>query len=329
MEKRKIGALEVSALGLGCMGMSEFYGPTHDARSIKTIERAFELGITFFDTADMYGLGHNEKLVGKAIKGFRDKIVLATKFGIIRKKEDPHFRQINGKPSYVKQQCENSLKLLDVSTIDLYYQHRVDPDTPIEETVGAMGDLVKEGKVRFIGLSEASPDIIRRAHKVHPITAVQTEYSLWSRGPEEEVFKVCRELGIGFVAYSPIARGFLSGKIKTIEDFDPTDFRRTLPRFQGDNLVHNLKIVQVVEEMAQHKNCTPAQLALAWVLAQGEHIVPIFGTTRPEHLDENLGSLEVTLSSAELTKLNEMVPPGFAKGHRYAATSMNAYKLNE
>lgn len=329
MKKKKLGQLEVSALGLGCMGMSEFYGQIDESRSLQTIQRAFELGMTFFDTADMYGYGHNEELVGKAIKGFRDKIILATKFGIVRKKEDPQFRQVNGKPAYVKQQCESSLKRLGVNAIDLYYQHRLDPDTPIEETVEAMAELVKEGKVRYIGLSEASPEMIRRAHAVHPITALQSEYSLWSRGPEEAVLSVCKELNIGFVAYSPIGRGFLSGKIKSHKNFDSADFRRFLPRFQEENMEHNLKIVKIVEEMARHKNCTPAQLALAWVMAQGEHIVPLFGTTRPEHLSENLGSLEVKLTPEELETLNQKVPPRFAKGERYAAAVMQIYQLQE
>lgn len=327
MKKKKLGKLEVSALGLGCMGMSEFYGTADEARSFQTIQHAFELGITFFDTADMYGYGHNEELVGKAVKAFRDKIILATKFGIVRKKEDPHFRQINGKPAYARQQCESSLKQLGISTIDLYYQHRVDPDTPIEETVGAMADLVNEGKVRYIGLSEATPEMIRRAHAVHPITAIQSEYSLWTRGPEDSILDVCKELNIGFVAYSPIGRGFLSGKIKSAQALAANDFRRFLPRFQEENFEHNLQIVDIVEKMAKRKNCTPSQLALAWVMAQGNHIVPLFGTTRPEHLKENLGSLEVRLTPEEIRTLNQEVPPNFAKGERYAATAMQAYKL--
>lgn len=329
MQKRKLGNLEVSAIGLGCMSMSEFYGPVpEEARSIQTIRKAFEMGVTLFDTADMYGFGHNEALLGKAIKGFRDKIVIASKFGIVRKKDDPQFRKIEGKPDYVKKQCTNSLKLLGIDTIDLYYQHRVDPDTPIEETVGAMAELVKEGKIRHIGLSEASPEIIRRAQAVHPITALQTEYSLWSRGPEDEILQVCKDLNIGFVAYSPIGRGFLSGKIKN-NIFPPEDFRRTLPRFQGDNFEHNLKIVKAVEEIAKHKGCTPAQLALAWVLAQSSHIVPIFGTTNPEHVAENIASVKIVLSNDELQQLNDMVPAGFAKGDRYGPVSMKIYKLDE
>lgn len=327
MSKRMLGQLQVTALGLGCMGMSEFYGPRNDARSIHTIHRAFELGIQFFDTADMYGFGHNEELVGKAIKGFRNQIILATKFGIVRKTNDPHFRQINGKPSYVKQQCEGSLKRLGIDTIDLYYQHRVDPDTSIEETVAAMAELVKEGKVRYLGLSEASPEIIQRAHAIHPITAVQSEYSLWSREPEQGVLQVCQELNIGFVAYSPIGRGFLSGKIKSANDMHPEDFRRTLPRFQNENLEHNLKLVQIVEEMAKQKGCTPSQLALAWVLQQSSSIVPIFGTTSPDHLSENIHSLQIHLTENELKKINEQVPYGFAKGERYSPNAMKIYKL--
>ena len=325
MEKRKLGELEVSALGLGCMGMSEFYGPRDDPRSIETIQKAYEMGITFFDTADIYGSGHNEELVGKAIKKFREKIVLATKFGVVRKKEDPHYRAISGKPDYVKQQCETSLKRLQVSVIDLYYMHRMDPDTPIEETIQAMAELVKAGKVRYIGLSEAEPDLIRRAHQVHPMTAIQTEYSLWTRDPEDEVLKLCRELNIGFVAYSPIGRGFLSGKLKSVETLSSEDFRKTLPRFQGENLAFNLKIVEILEEMAQVKICTPTEIALAWVLSQSPHIVPIFGTTRKEHLLENIRSLGVKLSLSEIKKLNDLVPPGFAKGERYGKASMAAY----
>lgn len=322
MQKRKLGQLEVSSLGLGCMGMSEFYGPADEKRSIQTIQRAFELGITFFDTADMYGFGSNEELLGKAVKSFRDKIVIATKFGIVRKKEDPHSRQINGKPVYVKQQCESSLKRLGVSTIDLYYQHRVDPDTPIEETVKAMADLVKAGKVRYIGLSEATPEAIRRAQAVHPITALQSEYSLWTRGPEEEVLDTCREFNIGFVAYSPLGRGFLSGKITSPQDLSPSDFRRLLPRFQEDNLEHNLTIVKCIEKMAASKGCTPTQLALAWVLHQSPSIVPIFGTTRQEHLLEDVDCLNEHLNPEELKELNAMIPPGSAHGERYPSLDL-------
>lgn len=328
MKKRKLGKLEVSALGLGCMGMSEFYGPADEARSIQTIQQAFEMGVTLFDTADTYGFGRNEKLVGKAIKSFRNKIVVATKFGFVRKEDNPNLKQISGKPDYVRQQCERSLKNLAIDTIDLYYQHRVDSNTPIEETVEAMAKLVKEGKVRYIGLCETTPEIIRQAYSVHPITALQSEYSLWSRDPEEAGLNVCKELNIGFVAYSPIGRGFLSGKLKSIADLATDDFRRTLPRFQGDNFVHNLEIVKIVEEMAMQKKCTPSQLALAWLLAQDNHIVPIFGTTRPEHLKENLGSLNVFLTSADLKKLNQTVSLAF-KGERYPAALEAAYQLKK
>lgn len=317
MQKRKLGQLEVSALGLGCMGMSEFYGPADEKSCIETIQRAFESGITFFDTADMYGIGKNEELVGKATRGFRNQIILATKFGFVRKKEDPLFREISGKPAYVKKQCESSLKRLGVNTIDLYYQHRVDPNTPIEETVKAMADLVKEGKVRYIGLSEASPEDIRRAQAVHPITALQSEYSLWTRGPEEEVLGICKELNIGFVAFSPIGRGFLSGKIRSPQNFHTDDVRRQFPRFQEDYIETNLQIVKSVEKIAALKECTPAQLALAWILAQPFAIVPIFGTTRQEHLQENIDSLKVQLTPQELQALNEMIPPGAAQGERY------------
>lgn len=327
MQKRTLGHLQVSALGLGCMGMSEFYGKVDDVRSIKTIQKAFDEGINFFDTADMYGFGHNEELLGQTIKKFREKIIVATKFGIVRKKEDPYYREIRGDRAYIRQQCHHSLKRLGTDVIDLYYQHRVDPQTPIEETVQAMAELVHEGKVKYIGLSEASADIIKRAHKIHPLTAVQTEYSLWSRHPEKEIFKVCQELNIGFVAYSPIGRGFLSGKIKNIEDFSKEDFRPSLPRFQKENFSENLKIVKVVEDMAKSKGCTPSQLSLAWVLAQSSHIVPLFGTTRPEHLEENIDCLKVQLSTEEIRQLNETIP--VAHGERYGAASMKAYKLEE
>lgn len=324
-----LGELEVTALGLGCMGMSEFYGETDDARSEETIQKAIQMGINFIDTADMYGYGHNELLVGKAIKPYRQKLIIATKFGIVRKKEEPHFRQIRGDRAYIRQQCEMSLKLLGINTIDLYYQHRVDLNTPIEETISAMAELIQEGKIRYIGLSEANPDIIKRAHAVHPITALQTEYSLWSRHPEKEILKLCKDLKIGFVAYSPIGRGFLSGRIKKIDDFSIQDMRKTLPRFNDENFEHNLKIVKAVEEMAIRKKCTPSQLALAWVLAQSAHIVPIFGTTRVEHLKENIQALDVKLASEDLEILNKLIPPGAAKGDRYGTTSMQAYKLDE
>ena len=278
MERRKLGALgpEVSTIGLGCMGMSTFYGPAEDARSIAVIHRALELGIDFFDTADMYGWGANEELVGRALKGKWDGVVIATKFGNVR---TPDGRTvIDGRPEYVKQACEASLRRLGVETIDLYYQHRVDPETPIEETVGAMAELVREGKVRWLGLSEAAPETIRRAHAVHPITALQTEYSLWTRDPEDELLELCEQLGIAFVAYSPLGRGFLTGAIRSVDDLAPDDWRRQNPRFQGENFEQNLLLVDAVREMGQEKGCTPAQLALAWVLAQGRHIVPIPGT---------------------------------------------------
>lgn len=326
MEKRMLGQLQVSALGLGCMGMSEFYGNADDERSIQTIHHAYENGINFFDTADVYGFGHNEELLGRAIKKFRHEVILATKFGIVRKKEDPTFRELCGSRTFVREQCEKSLQRLGVHTIDLYYQHRIDTNTPIEETIQALVELIKEGKIRFIGLSEVSPEIIRRAHKIHPITAIQTEYSLWSRYPEQEILKVCQELNIGFVAYSPIGRGFFSGKIKDSEDFAPNDFRRTLPRFQPENLKANVEIVKIVEQMAQAKGCTPTQIALAWLLAQSKHLVPLFGTTRPEHLQENINSLSISLTPMDIHQLSQLPS---AKGERYGAYSMQIYKLDE
>lgn len=329
MDKRLLGKLEVSALGLGCMGMSEFYGSANNERSILTIQKAFEMGVSFFDTADIYGFGSNEELVGKAVKPFRDQVVIATKFGIVRKKEDPNFREINGKPENVKKSCEESLKRLGVDVIDLYYQHRMDPNTPIEDTVNAMAQLVKEGKVRFIGLSEANDDEIRRAHAVYPLTAVQSEYSLWTRGPEDGILETCEGLGIGFVAYSPIGRGFFSGKIKSLSDLQHNDFRRDLPRFQGSNFQDNFKIVEVLKEISSHKGCTPSQLALAWVLAQCPPIVPIFGTTRPEHLAENVESLKVHLTQEDLILIDEMIPPDCIKGDRYSPRSMEAYKFKQ
>lgn len=318
LKKRLLGnsQLEVSALGLGCMGMSEFYGGRDDEESIRTIHRALELGITLLDTADMYGIGNNEKLVGKAIKSHRNKVVLSTKFGNVRGKEG-EFLGINGRPEYVKAACEASLKRLGVDTIDLYFQHRVDPNTPIEETVGAMSELVREGKVRYIGLSEASPDEIRRANKVHPITALQTEYSLWCREVEGEIIPTCRELGIGYIPYSPLGRGFLTGQIQKPEDFAADDFRKIQPRFQGENFKKNLNLVEAIKEMASQKKCTPSQLALAWLLNQGEDIVPIPGTKRIKYLEENIGALDVNLTKADLEAINEISPIGIAFGERY------------
>ncbi len=323
MQYRTLGALKVSALGLGCMGMSDFYAGGSETESIATIHGALDLGVDFLDTADMYGRGANEELVGRAIAGRRNDVILATKFGIVRS-DDPSSRGVNGKPDYVRQCCEASLKRLGVDTIDLYYQHRVDTETPIEETVGAMAELVREGKVRHLGLSEAAPETIRRAHKVHPITALQSEYSLWTREPENEILATVRELGIGFVAYSPLGRGFLTGQIKSPDDLAPSDFRRTNPRFQGDNFRKNLDLVATIAEMAVEKHCAPAQLALAWVLAQGNDIVPIPGTKRPRYVAENIGALAVSLSAAELQRIDAAFPRGAAAGERYAPQSMRA-----
>jgi aryl-alcohol dehydrogenase-like predicted oxidoreductase len=322
MERRKLGTqgLEVSAIGLGCMGMSEFYGRADEDEAVATIHRAIELGVDFLDTADMYGPFTNELLVGRAIADRRDTVVLATKFGNERR-EDGSWVGINGKPEYVRRACEASLQRLGVDHIDLYYQHRVDKTVPIEETVGAMAELVEEGKVRHLGLSEASPDTIRRANEVHPITALQTEYSLWSRDPEVDVLPTVRELGIGFVAYSPLGRGFLSGRFRSPDDLPADDFRRNHPRFQGENFQRNLELVERVREIAEEKGVTPGQLALAWVLAQGKDIVPIPGTKRREYLEENVAATEIQLTPEDLARIDEAAPRGATSGDRYADMS--------
>lgn len=322
METRTLGSLRVSAIGLGCMGMSDFYGPTDEAESLATLDRALELGVTLFDTADMYGPFTNEELLGKAFVGKRERIVLATKCGILRDPNDPTKRGLNGSPAYIKQACENSLKRLRTDVIDLYQLHRVDPKVPIEESVGAMADLVREGKVRAIGLSEASSETLRRAHAVHPLATVQTEYSLWTRDPETSVLATCRELGIGFLAYSPLGRGFLTAQIKRPDDLAKDDFRRHNPRFEGAHFDENRKLVQVIETMATAKNATPAQLALAWLLSRAPFVVPIPGTKRRKYLEQNCAAATITFTAQELRTLDETFPLGAASGDRYATAGM-------
>ena len=324
MQTRQLGGLKVSAIGLGCMGMSEFYGPRDEAESIATIHRALELGVTLLDTADMYGPYTNEELVGRAIRGRRDQVVLATKCGIVRDPKNAMVRGIDGSPDYIRTSCDGSLRRLGVDHVELYQLHRVDPKVPIEDSVGAMADLVRAGKTRFIGLSEASVQTLRRAHTVHPIASLQSEYSLWSRDPEDGILQTCRELGVGFLAYSPLGRGFLTGQIKRFEDLAPDDYRRHSPRFQGDNFEKNLALVRRIEEIAVAKGCKPSQLALAWVLAQGEFIVPIPGTKRRTYLEENLGALDVTLSKEDLAHIDAVAPQGAAAGLRYPEVMMQA-----
>jgi len=323
MTYRRLGnsSLVVSSLGLGCMGMSEFYGPPDDPQSIATLQRAIDLGVTLIDTADVYGIGRNEELVGKAITTRRNRVIVATKFGNVRSPEGA-FLGVNGRPEYVQAACEASLRRLKIATIDLYYQHRVDSDVPIEETVGAMARLIEQGKVRYLGLSEAGPQTIRRAHAVYPITALQTEYSLWTRDPEDEILTTCRELGIGFVAYSPLGRGILTGRFRKAADFPAGDFRQNHPRFSGGNFERNLELVDRIEQVAREKQCKPSQVALAWVLAQGKDIVPIPGTKRIDRLEENLGALEISLNRADLASIAGLFPRGAAAGLRYPEAAM-------
>ena len=328
MQTRKLGeGLVVSALGLGCMGMSGVYGAADEQAATDTIHQAIDLGVTFLDTADAYGKGHNEILIGKAIADRRQRVVIATKFGLSDVSQGGYTVPVNGRPEYVRSACEASLRRLGVETIDLYYQHRVDPHTPIEETIGAMAELVTEGKVRFLGLSEASAATIRRAHAVHPIAALQSEYSLWSRDVEAEILPTCRELQIGFVPWSPLGRGFLTGQVKTFDDLDANDWRRVSPRFQGDNFGRNLDLVAQIQEMADAKNCTPAQLAIAWLLQQGDDLVPIPGTKRVSYLLDNLGALDVKLTIAELDRIDTILPKGAASGDRYPASMMQMVNL--
>jgi aryl-alcohol dehydrogenase-like predicted oxidoreductase len=325
MKTRKLGkqGLAVSIVGLGCMGMSEFYGARDDQESIATIHRALDLGVTLLDTADVYGPHLNEELVGRAIQGRRERLMIATKFGIVRDPKNPNVRTVSGKPDYVRSSCEGSLRRLKVDTIDLYYQHRVDPNTPIEETVGAMAQLVKAGKVRYLGLSEAGAQTLRRAHAVHPITALQNEYSLWTRDPEDEMLPTCRELGVGLVAYSPLGRGFLTGRFKKFDDLPADDYRRFSPRFQGENFQRNLDLLKRIEELAAQKRCTSSQLALAWVLAQGEDIVPIPGTKQRKYLEENVAATKIQLTREDLKRISEVAPAGVAAGPRYPEHMMH------
>jgi len=323
MKSRRLRTLEVSAIGLGCMGMSEFYGPTDEKEALATLDRAREMGVVFLDTADAYGTGANEELVARAIRGRRDQFVIATKFGLVRDRTNPQARGVSGRPEYVRSACEASLRRLGVETIDLYYQHRIDPAVPIEETVGAMAALVREGKVRHLGLSEAGSDSLRRAQGVHPIAALQSEYSLWSRDPEDDVLETCRALGIGFVAYSPLGRGFLTGELRRFEDLAPDDFRRQSPRFQGDNFARNLALVDRLTAMARDRGVTAAQLALAWVLSRGDDVVPIPGTKRRARLEENVAAVDLTLSPADLATLDALAPRGAAAGDRYSPGGMS------